>query len=109
MKFGILTYTSLHCNFTNYGTVLQAWALQQTIRRLLLQSPDSFNDQVVLINYCPAKMEGMDPLAPFDNMWDNDERLIEQARKTTGYKREFKKNRRLLYQQLQYHRKGIFL
>lgn len=82
MKFGILTYTSLHCNFTNYGTVLQAWALQQTIRRLLLQSSDSFNDQVVLINYCPAKMEGMDPLAPFDNMWDNDERLIEQARKT---------------------------
>lgn len=82
MKIGILTYTSLHCNFTNYGTVLQAWALQQTVKKLLRDSPDHSEDQVVLVNYCPGTMEGMNPLFPFDNMWDNDERLREQARKT---------------------------
>lgn len=92
MKIGILTYTSLHCNFTNYGTVLQAWALQHTVKRLFQYSPESCNDQVMLINYCPTKMEGMDPLAPFENMWDIDEQSREQARKTfPAIKVNFKK------------------
>ncbi len=34
MKIGILTYESLYCNFTNYGTVLQSWALMKAIRNI---------------------------------------------------------------------------
>lgn len=66
MKIGILTYESLYCNFTNYGTVLQAWALAQAVARL----GDQFDP--VLINYCPESMEDKDPLEPIKNMWDTD-------------------------------------
>ena len=63
MKIGIVTYTSLHCNFTNYGTVLQSWAMQQTLRRIDNVDP-------VLVNYCPVTMKDKDPLNPMKNMWD---------------------------------------
>lgn len=63
MKIGIVTYTSLHCNFTNYGTVLQSWAMQQTLRKKEDVDP-------VLVNYCPMTMKDKDPLDPMKNMWD---------------------------------------
>lgn len=63
MKLGIVTYTSLHCNFTNYGTVLQAWAMQQTLRKMEGIEP-------VLVDYCPVTMKEKDPLDPMKNMWD---------------------------------------
>ena len=63
MKLGIVTYTSLHCNFTNYGTVLQAWAMQQTLNKFKWIEP-------VLVDYCPKAMKGKDPLDPMKNMWD---------------------------------------
>ena len=65
MKLGIVTYTSLHCNFTNYGTVLQAWALQQALKKCEDVEP-------VLVDYCPNTMADKDPLAPMKNMWDTD-------------------------------------
>lgn len=34
MKIGVITYISFHSDFTNYGTVLQAWALCQTIKTI---------------------------------------------------------------------------
>lgn len=65
MKLGIVTYTSLHCNFTNYGTVLQAWALQQALKK--------FHDvEPILVDYCPMAMADKDPLNPMKNMWDTD-------------------------------------
>lgn len=66
MKVGILTYESLYCNFTNYGTVLQAWALYRAIAGL--------NDECepILINYCPDIMMDKNPLEPMKNMWDTD-------------------------------------
>lgn len=66
MKIGILTYESLYCNFTNYGTVLQAWALSKAVAAL--------NDEYepILINYCPKSMEDKNPLDPMKNMWDTD-------------------------------------
>lgn len=63
MKLGIVTYTSLHCNFTNYGTVLQSWAMQQTLRKIKDVEP-------VLVDYCPVTMKDKDPLNPMKNMWD---------------------------------------
>ena len=65
MKLGIVTYTSLCCNFTNYGTVLQSWALQQTLKKIEGIEP-------ILINYCPTLMEDKDPKDPMKNMWDTD-------------------------------------
>lgn len=31
--FGIVSY-NIHCNFTNYGSALQTWALSQIIDKL---------------------------------------------------------------------------
>lgn len=65
MKIGIVTYTSLHCNFTNYGTVLQAWAMQQALKKLGVTP--------VLVDYCPVSMKDKNPLDPIKNMWDTNE------------------------------------
>ena len=74
-NIGIVSY-NINCNFTNYGSALQSWALSQAIDRmgekLCLQSK--------LIDYCPAVMAEYDILHPFKNMWDTDEqsrRMVE--------------------------------
>lgn len=85
MNLGIITYTSLHCNFTNYGTVLQAWALQKSIKSILSSKELSKTKSAIgitLVNYCPDSMIRMNPLAPFENMWDLDNDSREQARLT---------------------------
>lgn len=84
MKIGIITYTSLHCNFTNYGTVLQAWALNKSINRILAQVSVKKNEshEVILVDYCPDTMVGKNPLSPFENMWDLDEESRKQAQAT---------------------------
>lgn len=66
MKIGILTYESLYCNFTNYGTVLQAWALLKAVATL------SDEYEPILVDYCPDIMADKDPLDPMKNMWDTD-------------------------------------
>lgn len=66
MKIGILTYESLYCNFTNYGTVLQAWALAKAVASL-----DGAYEPV-LVDYCPDSMADKNPLDPMKNMWDTD-------------------------------------
>lgn len=67
MKFsriGIVSY-NINCNFTNYGSALQSWALSETIKKL------GFTP--VLIDYCPDILRDKDPLNPMQNMWDTDE------------------------------------
>ena len=62
--FGTISY-NIYCNFTNYGSALQTWALNQAINKLGYSSK--------LIDYCPDILADKDTLHPFANMWDKDE------------------------------------
>lgn len=74
-NIGIVSY-NINCNFTNYGSALQSWALSQTIDKL----GEEFGLQSKLIDYCPTVLEDCDVLNPFKRMWDTDEqsrRMVE--------------------------------
>lgn len=66
-RFGIVSY-NFYCNFTNYGSALQSWALQQVIDRMGRGRWES-----VLVDYCPDVLRDKDPLNPIEHMWDTDE------------------------------------
>ena len=55
IRIGIVSY-NIYCNFTNYGSALQSWALYQSIKRI---SPDLY--QPVLVDYCPDSLSDKDP------------------------------------------------
>lgn len=61
--FGIVSY-NIYCNFTNYGSALQSWALSQVVERLGCHAK--------LIDYCPEVLKDADPRNPFKLMWDKD-------------------------------------
>ncbi len=63
-KIGTVSY-NIYCNFTNYGSALQTWALHQTIANL--------GYAPVLIDYCPDILIDKNPLNPYKNMWDKDD------------------------------------
>lgn len=63
-QFGVVSY-NIYCNFTNYGSALQSWALTQTLQKI------GYNAK--LVDYCPDILTDKDPLNPFENMWDKDE------------------------------------
>jgi len=63
-KIGVVSY-NIYCNFTNYGSALQSWALTQAIEKLGYHAK--------LVDYCPDILFDKDPLNPFANMWDKDE------------------------------------
>ena len=70
-RFGTISY-NIYCNFTNYGSALQTWALHQAIKKT--------GHIPVLVDYCPDVLADKDPLNPFGNMWDKDEqshRMVE--------------------------------
>ncbi len=62
--FGTVSY-NIYCNFTNYGSALQSWALNQAIKKLGYRAK--------LIDYCPDILADKTPLNPFPNMWDKDD------------------------------------
>lgn len=64
---GTVSY-NIYCNFTNYGSALQTWALHKTINAI-----GKNNFQAVLIDYCPDILADKNPLDPMKNMWDIDE------------------------------------
>lgn len=66
-NFGIVSY-NIHCNFTNYGSALQSWALSQAINKI-----GNGRCKAKLIDYCPDILSDKDPLNPMKNMWDKDE------------------------------------
>lgn len=66
-NIGIVSY-NINCNFTNYGSALQTWALGQEIDRIGAE----FGIQSVLIDYCPTVLEDSDCLNPTKKMWDTD-------------------------------------
>ena len=61
---GIVSY-NINCNFTNYGSALQSWALNRLIEK--------FGFKPVLIDYCPKVLESADILNPIKLMWDTDD------------------------------------
>lgn len=65
-RFGTVSY-NIYCNFTNYGSALQTWALHQAIKKA-----GKGNAEPVLVDYCPDVLADKDPLNPFHNMWDQD-------------------------------------
>ena len=60
---GTISY-NIYCNFTNYGSALQTWALHQAINKC--------GYEPILVDYCPDILADKDPLNPFRNMWDKD-------------------------------------
>ena len=64
LNYGVVSY-NINCNFTNYGSALQSWALTQTIGKLGYHAK--------LVDYCPDILADKDPLNPLENMWDKDE------------------------------------
>lgn len=68
IKIGTVSY-NIYCNFTNYGSALQTWALHQAVKKIS-------KDEIVvpvLVDYCPEVLIDKNPLAPFSNMWDKDD------------------------------------
>ena len=63
-RFGVISY-NIHCNFTNYGSALQSWALKESINRL--------GYHAVLVDYCPDILKDKNPLDPVKNLWDKDD------------------------------------
>ncbi len=66
-RLGTISY-NIYCNFTNYGSALQTWALHQAIKKYAgdIARP-------ILVDYCPDILMNKNPLNPFENMWDQDE------------------------------------
>lgn len=72
---GTVSY-NINCNFTNYGSALQSWALSQAIDKI----GAGIGVYSKLIDYCPKVLEDCDVLNPFKRMWDTDEeshRMVE--------------------------------
>lgn len=70
---GIVSY-NINCNFTNYGSALQSWALSQCIDRI----GKNLGLQSKLIDYCPKVLEDSNCLNPTKKMWDKDEEARRQ-------------------------------
>ena len=71
MRIGTVSY-NIYCNFTNYGSALQTWALHQAMKKL--------GAHPVLVDYCPDILADKKPLDPYRNMWDKDgesKRMVE--------------------------------
>ncbi len=75
-KFGIVSY-NIYCNFTNYGSALQSWALCRAVDKIKIKNKEF---RAVLIDYCPDVLKNKNPLSPFENMWDTDEKTRELCR-----------------------------
>ncbi len=79
LSVGTISY-NIYCNFTNYGSALQTWALHQAVKKL--------GYDPVLVDYCPDILADKDPLNPFAAMWDKDEESKRMAALTMPAIRE---------------------
>lgn len=66
-KYGIISY-NMYCNFTNYGSALQTYALHTALNNICPEQIESF-----VVDYCPDVLRDKDVLNPLANMWDSDE------------------------------------
>lgn len=72
--YGIISY-NLYCNFTNYGSALQQYALHRVVNEL---APDQVHS--IVLDYCPDCLSNVNVLNPFGRLWDKDEeskRMVE--------------------------------
>lgn len=60
-KYGIVSY-NIHGNYTNYGSVLQSYALQKALNQRY-----SSLIETCVINYCPEAIIGKNPLDPLQS------------------------------------------
>ena len=97
--FGIVSY-NIHCNFTNYGSALQSWALCRTIERM--------GYKPLLMDYCPDVLRDKNPLDPFRNMWDKDEESRRMCELTMPAIRENYKKFDRFYHERFNHSKGAY-
>lgn len=65
-RYGIVSY-NMHCNFTNYGSALQTYALNRVSNEL---APG--RARTIVMDYCPDCLADKDVLNPMGNMWDLD-------------------------------------
>lgn len=77
-RIGIISCNK-YTNFTNYGTVLQSWALSKAVGNM---------GGVFLVDYCPDALLDKDPLNPFKNSWDKDEESMRMIQLTMPAIRE---------------------
>lgn len=75
-NLGVLS-CNIHCNFTNYGSALQSWALTRVLEQI---GKESFKP--ILIDYCPPSHIKYDPLNPMKNMWDKDIDSLQECKKS---------------------------
>ncbi len=66
-KVGIVSY-NLHYNYSNYGSILQTYALQEAIKT-------SLNLEPVIIDYCPDLFRNSEPSNPLAIIKDKDSDL----------------------------------
>lgn len=65
-RFATVTY-NYHCNYTNYGSALQTWALLRVLNSIAPGEVEAIN-----LDYCPVSHLDKDPLDPIKNTWDTD-------------------------------------
>lgn len=82
-NIGIVSY-NIHCNFTNYGSALQSYALSLAINKL----GKKYGCEALLVNYCPDILKDKDPLNPIKNMWDKDAETIKMCELSMPFIRE---------------------
>lgn len=70
---GVVSY-NIHCNFTNYGSALQSYALSQAINRL-----GNGKYTPILVDYCPDILADKDPRNPMKHMWDQDDAALKRC------------------------------
>jgi len=75
-KIGVVSY-NIHCNFTNYGSALQSYALCKTIEKL--------GYKPYLIDYCPDCLKDANPLNPYKKVWDKDIKTHTLIKKSMPY------------------------
>jgi polysaccharide pyruvyl transferase WcaK-like protein len=75
-QYGIVSY-NIHGNYTNYGSVLQSYALQTAINSML--SDTAF---VKIINYIPEKIIGKDPLNPLKSESNPSNEFIQMVKES---------------------------
>ena len=76
-RIGIVSY-NIHYKYSNYGSVLQSYALQEALKLYTECTP-------LVIDYCPDNFLECDPLNPL-NITENIEQAIERAGTKAGNK-----------------------
>lgn len=72
VSIGLLS-CNIYCNFTNYGSALQTYALYNILNKV------SDKITIKLIDYCPKVLERIDPLNPVQHMWDTGDAIIKDC------------------------------